>query len=573
MIEVFKKYKEAGYACLPTKKNKQPLIAQNWKDGFEAEAFANAEGIGIICGSISGGLECMDFDNHFGDAKAILAKYLDIPEVKELYQMHKFPIESTMSGGYHLLFRSPEPEGNRKLAQRLKDGRPDAIIETRGEGGYFVAAPSPGYSVVRNDILIVPTLTKIERAFMIDNAVSMNEFYPVVRTEYENSNRPGDMYNESSSALYETIAILKEHGWTEGRNGRWTRPGKKEGISATLGIAAKNIFYVFTSNAYPFEPMKGYTPFQVLGLLKFDGNFSRAAESLPKPERTVVETKGKLPEPELEKILSGAKIDVSKPVEKPPTILTVMESDGGSRIVYKRAFTLGNFSCIIGKAKSKKTFFLTMLTAAMLRGKTYTDKLSGDLPSNKNLVLYFDTEQGDFDSFNTIKRIEALSGTLTNLNAFNLRSFNPMERCQLIEYAFKVYGNKSGFCVIDGIADLATGINEEEEATRVASMMLRLTKVYNCHITTVIHQNKNDNFATGHLGSAIMKKAEIIISVTKNPQDNATSEVNCDMSRGVDFQAFSFRVNQDGLPEIEEGKQKSVGNYYDTQKEEFEAPF
>ena len=573
MIEVFKKYKEAGYACLPTKKNKQPLIAQNWKDGFEAEAFANAEGIGIICGSISGGLECMDFDNHFGDAKAILAKYLDIPEVKELYQMHKFPIESTMSGGYHLLFRSPEPEGNRKLAQRLKDGRPDAIIETRGEGGYFVAAPSPGYSVVRNDILIVPTLTKIERAFMIDNAVSMNEFYPVVRTEYENSNRPGDMYNESSSALYETIAILKEHGWTEGRNGRWTRPGKKEGISATLGIAAKNIFYVFTSNAYPFEPMKGYTPFQVLGLLKFDGNFSRAAESLPKPERTVVETKGKLPEPELEKILSGAKIDVSKPVEKPPTILTVMESDGGSRIVYKRAFTLGNFSCIIGKAKSKKTFFLTMLTAAMLRGKTYTDKLSGDLPSNKNLVLYFDTEQGDFDSFNTIKRIEALSGTLTNLNAFNLRSFNPMERCQLIEYAFKVYGNKSGFCVIDGIADLATGINEEEEATRVASMMLRLTKVYNCHITTVIHQNKNDNFATGHLGSAIMKKAEIIISVTKNPQDNATSEVNCDMSRGVDFQAFSFRVNQDGIPEIEEGKQKSVGNYYDTQKEEFEAPF
>jgi hypothetical protein len=319
--------------------------------------------------------------------------------------------------------------------------------------------------------------------------------------------------------------------------------------------------------------MKGYTPFQVLGLLKYNGDFSAAAESLPKPEKVVIETRGKLQESELMKILQGAKVDISKPVDKPPTILTIMESDGGTRIVYKRAFTLGNFSCIIGKAKSKKTFFLTMVTAAMLRGKNYTDKLSGDLPEDKNLVMYFDTEQGDYDSFNTIKRIETMSGNVRNLHAFNLRPFNPMERCQIIEYAFNVYGEKTGFCVIDGIADLATGINEEEEATRVASMMLRLTKVNNCHIATVIHQNKNDNFATGHLGSAIMKKAEILISVTKNPQDHHYSEVNCDMSRGVDFQAFSFMVNHDGIPEISEIEKNGKSNYYEAQEREYISPF
>jgi hypothetical protein len=149
-----------------------------------------------------------------------------------------------------------------------------------------------------------------------------------------------------------------------------------------------------------------------------------------------------------------------------------------------------------------------------------------------------------------------MAETSHKLIPFNLRPFNPIERCQIIEYAFKVYGDKTGFCVIDGIADLANGINDEEEATRVASMMLRLTKVNNCHIATVIHQNKNDNFATGHLGSSIMKKAEIIISVTKNPQDSSYSEVKCDMSRSAGFEDFSFRINDEGFPEIVETQKK-----------------
>ena len=83
MIEIFKKYNQAGLACLPTKKDKSPMLSQNWKNGFSSEYFEDAEGIGIICGNISGGLECMDFDNHFLDAKSNLGKYLNIPEVKE----------------------------------------------------------------------------------------------------------------------------------------------------------------------------------------------------------------------------------------------------------------------------------------------------------------------------------------------------------------------------------------------------------------------------------------------------------------------------------------------------------
>lgn len=577
MKEVFETYHAAGYSCLPVKRDKSPLLPSNWRNGFDADVFAQAEGIGIICGAPSNGLECLDFDNHFGDAKQILTKYLEIPEVAEVYRKHRLPIESTQRGGFHLLFRCTKNDGNKKLAQRLNtDKRPEALIETRGEGGYFVAAPTPGYTVIRNDITQTATISEIERAILIDNAVSLNEFYPVIRTEYESKDRPGDMYNDDPDSERQSAAILQEAGWTEVSPGRWRRPGKKEGISATLGKVARGVFYVFSSNGWPFEPMKGYSPFQVLALLRYDGNFTRAAESLPKPEKIVTENRGSLPETELEKILRLSVIDVTKQVEKPPTVVSITETDGATSLTQKRMMTLGNFSCIIGKAKSKKTFFITMVTAALLRQREYGAKFIGNMPQNKPVILYFDTEQGDYDCHNTIARINRMAGNLNNLYAFSLRQFTPIERCQIIEFAFKRYGEKTAFCVIDGIADLAIGINEEDEATRVTSMLLRLTKVYNCHITTVIHQNKNDNFATGHLGSAVMKKSEIIVSVVKDPANSKQSEVNCDLSRGIDFEKFQFKVRDDGIPEVINGvstKVEKPDDWFDAKNYGEDAPY
>jgi hypothetical protein len=82
--------------------------------------------------------------------------------------------------------------------------------------------------------------------------------------------------------------------------------------------------------------------------------------------------------------------------------------------------------------------------------------------------------------------------------------------------------------------------------------MMRWTKIHNLHITTVIHQNKHDNYATGHLGSAIMKKSEAVISVAKSENDSRRSEVSCYMIRGAaDFNDFEMEVDYDtGLPHV-----------------------
>jgi len=60
-------------------------------------------------------------------------------------------------------------------------------------------------------------------------------------------------------------------------NEYWRRPGKDSGWSATL---KDGVFYVFSSNASPFEPNQGYAPFAVYALLAYGGDYEEAARSL-----------------------------------------------------------------------------------------------------------------------------------------------------------------------------------------------------------------------------------------------------------------------------------------------------
>jgi len=516
-------------------------------------------------GELSHGLECMDFDNHFADAKETLSAFINIPEVKEIYEHYQLPIQATKSGGYHLLYRCSVIEGSQKLAQRpKKEGnkwRPDSIIETRGEGGYFCAAPTPGYRVIRNSITDIQEITPDERDVLISLAKTYNTWDNTRKTEYQDRGRPGEIYDNQPEAIEEMKAELLKAGWKELREGLWQRPGKEKGISATLGKVAPNVFNCFTSNGHPFEQNSGYTPFQVVGLLKYNGDFSAFAKYLAlkyevdKPVRKPSSTDRKEPktENEFESILSSAFIDLTIPIEKPPVVIMFRDRPKGNQTsVDRRVLTLGNFSAIIGKSKSKKTFLTSLLLAAASGNEAVHGKVVADFPENKRAILLFDTEQSRYDSYIASSRIPKLLGyNPENFGAFDLREFTPFERCDIIDFALQKYKDNIGMVVIDGIADLAVAINDEEEASRVVSLLMRWSKIYNCHIVVVIHQNKNDNYATGHLGSSVTKKAETIIEVTKDNESYSRSHVSCNMIRGAaDFDDFIFEINEHGLPVV-----------------------
>lgn len=240
-----------------------------------------------------------------------------------------------------------------------------------------------------------------------------------------------------------------------------------------------------------------------------------------------------------------------KPTDKiePPQTAWKQENENGDAILG----TLGNFSLIIGKAKSRKSFFINIAVSTVLQTDLLLNQFKGELPNNQNKVLYFDTEQCRFHVQLALKRIcEQIDiQEPENLEVYGLRSKEPSKRLELIEHA--IYNTPNlGFVVIDGVKDLINSINNEEEATMISSKLLKWTEEKNIHIVTVLHQNKSDNNARGHIGTELINKAETVLSVTKNEQNKDISIVQAEQCRNKEPDSFAFEINEDGLPIIAE---------------------
>jgi len=213
--------------------------------------------------------------------------------------------------------------------------------------------------------------------------------------------------------------------------------------------------------------------------------------------------------------------------------------------------TLGNILSIIGKAKSRKSFFIGMAISASVSKDNVISVLTNELPSTQRNVLYFDTEQGKWHVQTALKRICKIvnTPTPTNLQTYGLRALNPIERAELIEYA--IYNTPNlGIVFIDGIKDLITSINDEEQATMIVSKLMKWSEEKNILIVTVLHQNKGDNNARGHIGTELNNKAETVLSVSKSTDNEMVSIVNAEMCRNIEPESFAFEIDQYGIPYV-----------------------
>ena len=136
-----------------------------------------------------------------------------------------------------------------------------------------------------------------------------------------------------------------------------------------------------------------------------------------------------------------------------------------------------------------------------------------------------------------------------NLSTYNLRKLSPPERLKLIEYAIENTPNL-GFVVIDGIRDLITSINDETEASNIASKLLKWTEEYNIHIVVVLHENPGSDKARGHIGTELMNKAETVIALQVDKYDENVSVVSAGFCRNKAFKPFAFTITDEGLPEM-----------------------
>lgn len=248
-----------------------------------------AEGIAIVCGSVSGGLEVVDVDLKYDLTGELWNKLKEAITQAGLYD--KLKIAKTKSGGYHLYYKCEVIEGNQKLAMRPptdeeKKANPTTkhvvLIETRGEAGYVVAPPAAGYEWVTGKVTI---LSIDEREQLLSICRSFNEFFEqaVTHTPREYTKTYGLSPFEDYNKRGDVVALLQKHGWTVVRETNekviFKRPGTTDSKSSGDYNKQSNWFSVFTTNSC-FEPNKAYQPYAVYAMLECGFDFKKAAQKL-----------------------------------------------------------------------------------------------------------------------------------------------------------------------------------------------------------------------------------------------------------------------------------------------------
>ena len=139
-----------------------------------------------------------------------------------------------------------------------------------------------------------------------------------------------------------------------------------------------------------------------------------------------------------------------------------------------------------------------------------------------------------------------------NLEFLALRKYTPEQRIRIVEQA--IYNTPDiGLVIIDGIRDMVYDINSPGESTRIISKLMQWTDDRQIHIHTILHQNKGDENARGHIGTELNNKAETVLQVEKDKGNGDISHVSAIHIRAMDFEPFAFRINDKALSELIEG--------------------
>ena len=259
---------------------------------------ARCAGLGLVCGRVSGGLECFEFDD-----RAAYDQFVDTARQTGLgdldARIEQGYCEDTPSGGVHWLYRCAVVSGNTKLARRPKTAdekqgesdRVKVLIETRGEGGYVIVAPSGGpvhpsgqpYRLRSGGFKSIATVSPDERAALFALAQTFDEIprSPVhTGPPSAQGGRPGDEFNQRKT----WAEVLEPHGWrpvfARGETTYWKRPGKTaQGMSATTNHGGSDLLYVFSTST-EFEPERSYNKFAAHAVLDHGGAFAAAARAL-----------------------------------------------------------------------------------------------------------------------------------------------------------------------------------------------------------------------------------------------------------------------------------------------------
>jgi len=194
----------------------------------------------------------------------------------------KFAVYKTKNEGYHILYKSKRVEGNLKLA-KLK-GHKEAIIETRGIGGYVFAYPeNHNFGLKYSKINFI---SDDDRNILMSFSKMYNYQEPIkeikdtikIKKDYvEGQVLPWDDFNEKNNIFdivgsdftivgnHKNKYIIKRHGSESPHSGYIYKDD--------------NLMYIFsTGTIYPNETQ--LSPYAAYTWKNYNGNFSESARQI-----------------------------------------------------------------------------------------------------------------------------------------------------------------------------------------------------------------------------------------------------------------------------------------------------
>lgn len=217
-------------------------------------------------------------------------------------------------------------------------------------------------------------------------------------------------------------------------------------------------------------------------------------------------------------------------------------------------FTLGDKYGLIARANlhtlrgapktGKSAAGLALITAA-LKGEFIGIKANRDNRDNL-AVLWIDTEQDK----NTLRQkaravldMAGLDAQPEALKVVTLRGYgSPADALAATLQAIEE--NAPDFVFLDGVVDLCQAFNDEEESREVVRRLEAHAEQYGAAILGLIHTNKKDDEARGHLGAIMQQKSAEIYQVNKR-EGESIANVTQPFSRFAPVPGFSFAFADD----------------------------
>lgn len=230
-------------------------------------------------------LECIDIDlkvfSTAKEQKEFFDEYIGYLKDNILDFEKKIVVYKTKNAGYHLLYKSKRVQGNLKLA-KLK-GHTEAVIETRGVGGYIFAYPENKISNL--SYFNIQYISDDDRDIIMSFSKMYNYVEAIPETPKKQKNTtfgditPWDDYNEKTN-IFDVISsdftIVGNH------TKRYVikRHGSKSPHSGYIFKDTGFMYLFSTGTIYPHEKL--ITPFIAYAYKYQNGNLSEAAKELHK---------------------------------------------------------------------------------------------------------------------------------------------------------------------------------------------------------------------------------------------------------------------------------------------------